>query len=469
MKVLLIRPPAHHAVEAEVPAAVRQENVSYPPLSLVAIHTFLVRHTGHQVEVLDGLLDNMSYPALQRAIEAHAPDVVGISAYTLGLVDVVKTVSAARSAGVPHVLLGGPHVNDFPLEAAALPGVDAAVRGEGQATLPPVLDALARGESLEGLPGVAVAGVTRPEDTVQAPRLSDVLDDYPILDLSAIDHARYYDLLGGGGLFTTIVTSRGCPYRCTFCNTPRDRFRSMSAARICDEIEDKLKLGIREIYFVDDTFNITNERVWELSEEILRRGLTFRWTARFRANGIRRDLLRLMKRAGCVRLQVGVEQSTDEALALLQKDVTVAEVQEAFRLCREVGIRTVAYFMIGTPAERTRADVMQTIDFSIELDPDFVMYNILTPFPRTTLFEQGVARGVLSEEPWQRFIEAPSSEFVPPVWDEYFEAGELAEMLEIAYRRFYFRPKVLIRNMMSLASWAEFTKKARAAVRLISG
>ncbi len=469
MKLLLIRPPAHHAVEAEVPAAVRQENVSYPPLPLIAIHAYLTRHTAHQVSILDGLVDGMSYPALQRAIEAHGPDVVGISAYTLGLVDVVKTVAVARSAKVPHVLLGGPHVNDFPVRSATLPGVDAAIRGEGQATLPAVLDALEAGEPLEGLPGVVTARSALEAGQVAAPRLSNDLDDYPLLDLDAIDYRRYYDLLGGGGLFTTIVTSRGCPHRCTFCNTPRDRFVSMSPGRICEEVEHKLRRGIREIYFVDDTFNVTNDRVAALCEEILRRKLSFRWTARFRANGIQRDLLVLMKRAGCVRVQVGVEQSTDEALRILQKDVTVSEIRRAFRLCRDVGINTVAYFMIGTPAERTRRDVLRTIDFSIELDPDFVMYNILTPFPGTRLFEQGLARGILRAEPWETFMAAPSDTFVPPVWDEFFDARELAELLELAYRRFYFRPRVVARNLRGLASWGGFVKKAKAGLRLLVG
>ncbi len=467
MRVLLIRPPAHHAIEAEVPAAVRQENVSYPPLSLLAISSHLKRYTRHAVQILDGLVDGMSYPALQREIETFAPDVVGISAYTLGLVDVQRTVAAARSAKVPRVLVGGPHVNDFPVESAALPGVDAALRGDGQATLPAVLDALAEDRPIDGLPGVVPTGSRPPPGQVLSPRYSGNLDDYPLLDIRAIDYSRYYDLLGGGGLFTTIVTSRGCPYRCTFCNTPRDRFASMSPGRICDEIEDKLRLGIREVYFVDDTFNITNDRVWGLCEEIVRRRLTFTWTARFRANGISRDLLRLMQRAGCVRLQVGVEQSTDAALDILQKDVTVAEIRSAFRLCREVGIKTVAYFMIGTPAERTRADVMQTIDFSIDLDPDFVMFNILTPFPGTRLFEQGIERGVLEPEPWEAFIRSPSPGFVPPVWSEFFDARELAEMLALAYRRFYFRPRVIWRNTLALASWHEFTQKVRAACRLI--
>src|SRR5690606_33838609 len=101
--------------------------------------------------------------------------------------------------------------------------------------------------------------------------------DYPIIDRALVDYRRYYDVMGTGGIFTTMITSRGCPYRCTFCNTPRHRYRVMSPARVCDELEQCVALGIREIYFVDDTFNITNKRVHELCDEILARQLDIRW------------------------------------------------------------------------------------------------------------------------------------------------------------------------------------------------
>lgn len=468
MNVLLIRPPSHHCIETEVPEAVRRENVSYPPLSLLAIATWLKQKTGHQATILDGLLDQLSFEELKHRIAAAAPDVVGITTFTVGLVDCYRTIEAARAAGVKYVVIGGPHVNDFPFESSRIPGIDAALCGEGQVTLPAVLDALDAGRSLDGLPGVVLPGSPRPEGCIERPVLNDDLDTYPLADLRLIAFDRYYDVLGRGELFTTLITSRGCPYKCSFCNTPRDRYRTMSPERICEEIRERLDMGIREIYFVDDTFNITNARVVALCNEILRQGLKFRWTARFRVKGVDRELLTLMKRAGCNRLQFGVEQATDEALEFLQKGVNLAEVENAFRLCREVGINSVAYFMIGTPTERTRADIVRTIDFSVALDPDFVMFNILTPFPGTTLFDQGLERGILRLEPWMDFIQRPNSGFKPQNWDEFFTMDELAEYLELAYRRFYLRPRFVARSLRQLSNWKDFQRKARAGLALIS-
>jgi anaerobic magnesium-protoporphyrin IX monomethyl ester cyclase len=466
MRVMLIRPPCKHTVESEVPEAVSAENLSYPPLSLMSIAQFLKAHSRHEVTIVDAQLDDLAYDELDRRIREWKPDVVGVTAFTVQLVDVLHTVKTSKAAGAKYVVVGGPHVSDFPQECKDLPGVDAVVKGEGQKPMLDLCDAWERGEQPKGIGGT----MAHPDDPVPAEDVyfSNNLDDYPIIDRTMVDYQRYYDVMGKGGIFTTLISSRGCPYRCTFCNTPRHRYRVMSPGRVCDEIAACLKLGIQEFYFVDDTFNITNARVIELCDEILRRGLKFSWTVRFRVKGVNRELLDKMKAAGCSRIQFGVEQGTEEGLLRLKKDVTVREIESAFRLCREVGIRTVAYFMIGTPTERTRDDVMDTIRYSIALDPDFVMFNVLTPFPGTTLYDEGQRDGVLDVNPWLEFMRQPREDFKAQVWDEHFTRAELREMLETAYRRFYWRPKFIARNITQIASPKDFVRKASAGLRMLT-
>ncbi len=468
MRVLLVRPPAQHTVESEVPEAVAAENLSYPPLSLLSIAQFLLDKTEHTVEILDAQLHDLSYDELRKRMEAFAPDVVGITVFTVQLVDCRRTIEAARSLPcVKRVVLGGPHINDFPRESVGMNGVDAVVKGEGQKPMLDLLAAWEAGEEARGIPGV----VAHPDDPVPEDDVyfSNDLDDYPILDRTLIEYERYYDVMGKGGIFTTVISSRGCPYRCTFCNTPRHRYRVNSAGRVCDEIQACIDLGIREIYFVDDTFNITNKRVLDLCDEIIRRGLDFSWTVRFRVKGVDRNLLEKMKAAGCSRIQLGVEQGTEEGLLRLKKDVTAQEIRNAFRLCREVGIRTVAYFMIGTPTERTRQDVLDTIDYSIRLKPDFVMYNILTPFPGTTLWDEGERDGVLDPRPWYEFMRSPQDSFKAQVWDEYFTREELRDLLDLAWRRFYWRPSFVAANVLQVRSATDFKRKAVAGLRLLTG
>jgi anaerobic magnesium-protoporphyrin IX monomethyl ester cyclase len=448
VRVMLIRPPARHTVESEVPEAVEAENLSYPPLSLLSIAQFLLTQSSHEVKILDAQLDNLDYPELEARVAEWKPEVVGITCFTVQLVDVHNTIQACKRVGVKHVVLGGPHISDFPRESVGLPGVDAVVKGEGQKPMLDLCNVWAAGGEARGIPGViAHADDPIPEADVY---FSNDLDDYPVLDRKLIEYERYYDVMGGGGIFTTMISSRGCPYRCTFCNTPRHRYRVASPGRVCDEIQSCIDLGIREIYFVDDTFNITNKRVHELCDEIIARGLQFSWTVRFRVKGVDRALLEKMKAAGCSRIQFGVEQGTEEGLLRLKKDVTSREIEHAFKLCREVGIRTVAYFMIGTPVERTRQDVLDTIDYSIRLNPDFVMYNILTPFPGTTLYDEGLRDGVLDIEPWLNFMRSPDESFKAQVWDEHFSREELRDLLNVAYKKFYWRPRFVARNLFQI-------------------
>jgi radical SAM superfamily enzyme YgiQ (UPF0313 family) len=467
MRVLLIRAPAQHTVESEIPEAVEAENLSYPPLSLLSIAQFLLDKTEHEVEVLDAQLHNYSYTEVERRIRDYAPDVVGITVFTVGLLDCHRTISVAKQCpSVKYVVLGGPHINDFPKESVGLEGVDAVVKGEGQQPMMDLLSAWAAGKEAQGIPGV----VAHPDDPIPCDDVyfSNDLDDYPILDRTLIEYEKYYDVMGQGGVFTTVISSRGCPYRCTICNTPRHRYRVASPKRVCDEVQACIDLNIREIYFVDDTFNITNKRVHALCDEIISRNMKFSWTVRFRVKGIDRPLLEKMKEAGCSRIQMGVEQGTEEGLLRLKKDVTAQEIQRAFDLCRDVGINTVAYFMIGTPTERTRQDVMDTIDYSIALKPDFVMYNVLTPFPGTTLWDEGERDGVLDPAPWFEFMRHPNEEFKAQVWDEYFTREELRGLLHIAYKRFYWRPRFVARNLFQIRNLTDFKRKATAGVRLLT-
>jgi anaerobic magnesium-protoporphyrin IX monomethyl ester cyclase len=464
---MLIRPPAVHTVESEVPEAVEAENLSYPPLALLSIAQFLISQSDHEVRLLDAQLDNLDYDKMEEEVRAWAPDVIGVTAFTVQLVDVHKTIQTCKKAGVKRVVVGGPHVNDFPQECRDLPGVDAVVKGEGQQPMLDLVNCWARGEEAKGMPGI----MAHPDDPVPTEDVyfSNDLDDYPIIDRTLSDYKRYYDVMGAGGIFTTMISSRGCPYRCTFCNTPRHRYRVATPGRVCDEIAACLELGIKEIYFVDDTFNITNKRVHELCDEIIARGLQFSWTVRFRVKGVDRPLLEKMKQAGCSRIQFGVEQGTEEGLLRLKKDVTSREIEHAFALCREIGIRTVAYFMIGTPVERSRQDVLDTIEYSVKLKPDFVMYNILTPFPGTTLYDEGMRDGVLDFEPWLKFMRAPTEAFKAQVWDEYFTREELRQLLNYAYRRFYWRPEFVVKNLLQVRNASDLRRKATAGLRLLTG
>ena len=149
---------------------------------------------------------------------------------------------------------------------------------------------------------------------------------------------------------------------------------------------------------------------------------------------------------------------------MLRKGITVAQVERAVALARRHGIATAAYFLIGCPHERTRADVLQTLRFACRLDPDFAMFNVLAIYPHTELFDMAVKRGLIGPDEWRGFAADPTPGFRLRFWEEHFTREELAGLLKLAYRRFYFRPPVVWRNLRALNSWSELRHKAAAAL-----
>ena len=462
MKVLLVNPSHAQALESEAGAAVEEGTGHYPPLGLLYLQAAVEAAGDHTVEVLDACAG----APLERQLAEHSRDgrtgLVGITALTPNLVGVVDAIAAAR-AGLPRarVVIGGPHADLFPAETARLDGVDFVLRGEAELTLPQLVDRLADGETAPQLPGL----LTRESsgDEGGAPPWPDDLDRLPMPDRSRLPVADYRGIAGTDQVFTTMVTSRGCPYRCTFCSTPRCSYRLRSVESVLEEMERCGRLGIRHVYFLDDTFPTSGARAERLCEALIRRSDLPSWSCRTAAAGLTRERLHLMKRAGCQRIQIGVETGSDEGLRVLGKHTTIAEVRETFAAARAVGMPTVAYFMLGLPHERSADDLRRLDRFARELDPTFAMFNVLTLYPGTALFEQAVGRGMVAAEVWRRFAERPDPSFRPPVWDEHFTRAELQRLQDRAYRSFYLRPRVVLR----LALQGGLGAKVRAGLRLL--
>ncbi len=468
MRILLINPPRRNAIRSEAPAVVREEGGKYPALGLMYLEAYVKARSDYEVELLDADACDMDYPALTAAVAERRPELVGVTALTHGLADVVKTLAAVREAApAAHVTVGGPHVNAFTEHATRL-DADSLVVGDGEETFLDLARALDAGRGLEGIPGLRARRSDGSWSPLAArPPVAD-LDSLPFPDRSH-DHARFYNVMGEESVVTTLVTSRGCPFRCTFCSTPREHYRERSAESVVAEMLDCLDQGIGEVYIVDDTFNVRPERVLEICDRLIDAGREVKWSCRLRIDRTTPELLERMKAAGCNRVQYGVETSTDEGLEVLGKGITVEQVRRVVGWTKRIGLPCAAYFMIGCPHERTREDVLRTIRFAVELDTDLALFNVLTPMPGSRLHAEGVERGILTARCWERFFEEPSAEFKPEVWEEHLSRAELYELLDLAYRRFYLRPRVVLRRLWGLRSWRQLRRQARAALRLIAG
>lgn len=488
MRILLLNPPAEYtAKEYEDPAnpethgLVETEDFGlFPPLGLLYILASLQEKAPeHEAHFLDCIAEKLDHQALGRRIAAFRPDIVGITSFTVSMYDVCLAARTVRSlCPEAHLCLGGHHPIAFPFEAAALPEFDSIVVGEGEEAFPALVSAIARGADYTGIRGVYTA------DSIESFRggcycdkhfLSGVgvpaayVDDIDRLrfpDREAIKHLNYRSIVGVSSRLATMITSRGCPFRCSYCDVPYKSYRQRSISSVADEVGVCLEMGYYEIHFYDDLFNITPERVIAFSEEILRRGYRFTWDFRGRVNSVTRKSLAAARIAGCRMISFGVETGSDEGLRLLRKDTTIAQVRQVFSLCRSLGILTIADFMIGLPFEKSTADVRRNINFLLEIDPDYAQVSILSLFPNTELFAEAAERGLIRPERWQTFARSPTPDFHLDHWLESISMTELLAMQSEAYRRFYLRPRYIWRSLLATASWHEFRTKLQGAMKL---
>lgn len=468
MKIWLINPRTERMIATELPGYVTREVGRFPPLGLLYLAGAL-RKAGHkQVRVMDMPARDISYDSLSADLGRETPDIVGITAITHNLVEVLCAAECVKKASPnTHVCIGGPHVGAFPAQTIALQPVDSTVWGEGEEVFPLLVQALANGTTPDGLPGVSWKNNGISRIAAGAAPLIENLDSLAMPARDLLNSSDYFYVLGRRATFTTIMSSRGCPYNCVFCSTPRGKCRARRPAGIVDEMAACLEAGAEEIHFVDDTFNAAPNRLADVSREIINRNMRARWSIRARINTMNEEGLLLAKQAGCVRVHYGVETGTDEGLRALRKGITTARIEEVFRLTRRCGLASAAYFLIGCPNEKTRADVMRTIAFACRLDPDFAMFNILAIYPKTELFEMAVARGLMPGDYWEQFARAPDPAFQLRFWEESFKPEELAALLRIAYRRFYFRPGIIWRNLRSLGGLEDLKHKASAALAML--
>ncbi len=464
MRVLLINPDQRLALDSEAGDLPSTGSGPYPPLGLLYLQAAL-EEAGHPAEILDANAEAGLGPGLRAAARRGEPQLLGVTAVTPNLAGVQQAVARAREA-FPEaaVVIGGPHTDIFPTQTAALDGVDYVLCGEAEQTLVQLAGALDDGDRQPEIRGLYTRE-RQPDADNAFPELVKDLDSLAVPDRGRLPVRHYRGVGGQDVLFATMMTSRGCPFRCTFCSTPRGRYRSRSVEAIIDEMERCARLGVQHIYFVDDTFPVKGRRLTALCDQIAQRPHLPRWSCRTAAAGLTAENVKLMKRAGCERIQIGVETCTDEGLQILGKNTTIAQVRDTFRACRRAGVDSMAYFMLGLPNERTPADVRRLSRFAKKLEPTYAMFNVLTLYPGTRLLAEAEGKGLVQPGVWEQYAERPDPAFVQPIWDEFLARDQLNELQAEAYRAFYLRPSVVLRELRA----GGVRRKARAGIQMLLG
>jgi len=226
------------------------------------------------------------------------------------------------------------------------------------------------------------------------------------------------------------------------------------------------KLGIKDIFFYDDTFSVSMKRVMDICDEYKRRGLTIKWDIRTRVNVVNEDLLKNMRSANCTRIHFGVESAVPRIVKELQKGITADQVEKAFDMCHRIGIKTLAYFMMGNPSE-TLDDVKETLAMARRIKPDYMQMTILSPFPATTIYMRALKEGVVVGDPWREYAERIHDDFRPPLWDAIYSRRELESHLRWFYRNFYLQPRFVMDRVREVRNFGQFKRYASAGIGLL--
>lgn len=376
-------------------AQAHRQTSLYPPLGVGYLSATLKRE-GIPVRAVDLAIEEGD-GWLAAAVPAGGETAVCVSFttpyrdFTARLLEKIK-----RRAPRSTVIVGGPHPTILPEDALSLPGVDIAVRGEGELVLGPLLRSLAAGKGWEEVPGISYRGNGRVVHVGDTPRPED-LDALPFPDFDAFPIERYFRLKGFREL--PVITARGCPMRCTFCQPtvnrifgPRVRFRSPGS--VVDEMEflfRRYRLDL--VFFSDDTFTADQGRVVAICEEMLRRRLNIFWRCASTV-GLKRETLRAMRRSGCLVVSFGVESGSPLILRNVEKNITPEKTRETFRSCQELGLLTWAFLMVGNPGE-TRETVVATADLVREIKPFGSSVSVTLPLPGTRMHESALSAGML--------------------------------------------------------------------------
>lgn len=434
-----------------------------PPLGLAYLAAY-VRDKGFSVKIIDVEASVLNWQDFVELVKKGNPRVVGIGALTSILARAVDFSQEYRKIA-PDVLIviGGHHASIMPEETLRdNECFDILCKGEGEYALAELLAGykntgfdrnkfLSNFELLKSIPGI----VFRKDGQVISNNNPELIKDldvlpFPARDLLNMDAYKPLPNQYKRLPLLNMTISRGCPYECIYCSANPifgRRIRMRSADKTVEEIERLIKdYGAREISFWDDTLTFNKKWLSRFCSLILEKKIDITWTCYSRVDTVNLEMLRLMKEAGCWNIFFGVESGDQKILDTIGKGTTIEQIRNACKMCKQVGIEVRASFMLALPQE-TPEMAKKTINFAIELDPDYAQFCITTPFPRTRLYEEAKKYGFLDTDFSKYTVWQPI--FVP---FGYKNREEILKMERLAVRRFYLRPRYLINKLRKIRS-----------------
>lgn len=446
------------------------ENITppeYPPLNLGYLASFLNEHN-YDVDIIDLDMEKNLNGKLIGLLKEKKYLMVGLTFTTPLFGNAKKVADIIKKIDVKMpIVVGGIHATISPKECISSENFDYVVEGEGEMALLKLAKYLSKGKpSLLLIGGLNYKKGNRifRNQIREKPVNLDLLP-FPRRDLFLKQDYLFPDILAKPVM--PIMTSRGCPGQCTYCCSKKmcPLIRLRSAKNVVDEIEMLVKkYGVKEIHIWDDCFTISKKRVIEICNLIKSRRLKIKIAF---PNGVRADminygLLKLLKEAGAYSIAFGVESGNENILKRIRKGITKKQYIGAFKMAKKAGLETWAFLMLGLYGEDEKT-IMDTINFTKELDPDIAKFNILVPFPGTEVYEQLESKGLILEKDFSKY----GYHSRPVHCLEKLSSDDLIRLHKKAYREFYLRGRIILKQIMRIKSLARLKINLRTGFDIL--
>ncbi len=443
LRVLFVKPPSN-------------SHLIFPPIGLIQLATCCKGIAG--VKILDCLKERYTHREFKEYLIKNPCDVVAISSFSAESMSAIACARIAKKVN-PNVItmIGGTHLHNLYKSTSdiSFQDIDFSMVGEGEESLPLLLKELmkpAEERSYDHIMGLNY--MSNGKIIANEPGWVQNLDGLPNTDWSLIDLKGYpRSYLAKKHPYAPILTSRGCPYRCTFCSIPSiagRSFRPRSPEKVFAEMKHLYELGVREIMFWDDNFTLQRSRAKRLCELLIEenmKGLVWSCPQGVRIDLIDEELLGLMKKAGCYYVSLGIESGSDRVLTDMKKSISVQKIREKVPLVSKAGIDSWGFFILGYPTE-TKEDILATINLSREIGLTRVSYHIYQPVSGTEAFDTFFKDKDID---WEK-IKFSESLFPP----KGMTAQDLKSIQRMAFLRFYCRPKTFLKFLKSNLSVTQF-------------
>lgn len=395
----------------------------WPPIGLAYTAAYVSQYTDAKTEILDAQAKGLNLNETAVKVKGDFAVInMGMPSAErdLKLCNAIKTLNPETKT-----ILIGNYATFFHKELIKQNAVDFVIRGEPEKPLATLIKNKEKSQrNWEGITWKENGKIIESKKAVFIKNL----DKMPFAARELLDYKKYYDILIKGKKLDFIISARGCPYSCKFCASKAfsSKYRQRSAENVIREVEKVKANGKDDITFFDDTFTADKKRVEEICSEIKKNSIN--WRCLSRVDTVNKKLLEKMYSSGCYQIHFGVESGNAKMLKLMDKGTNLKKTREIFKACTEIGIETVAFFVLGYPGE-TLESARQTIDFAKELKADFATFNTFTPLPGSPVFSEFNHKGN-----WEKY-DLASMSFCS------IQSEELLSITQKAYKEFYFNTK----------------------------